>query len=348
MKTKTNRNATMVSISIIQGAHTLSNMIHEKNTYFSNLQDYTNIKDAINYLQGAAFSPVKSTLIQAIENGNFSSWPGFTASNVSKYYTRTIATSKGHMVQTRQNTISTQPKQQKSPTEEIDEATREDFAPKENSPQCTHEAYTTITDMHSKVYAYLTGRFSTTSSRGNIYMLILYENDANAMLAESMKSKADAEAVIAYTILYKQLTDYGIIPNFQIMDNKVSTSVTSFLKQQGISYQRVPPHIHRRKASERAIRILKAHFIAGIETTNAHFPMHLWCRLVHQATVTLNLLRNSRLNHKLSAYAQVFGPYDFNVTPLAPPGTRTGAQEKPKNEQLGTPMESPDGTSVRQ
>jgi hypothetical protein len=49
------------------------------------------------------------------------------ANNVNKHYTRTIATSKGHMV-TRQNTRSTQPKKQKTRTEEIDEATGEDYA----------------------------------------------------------------------------------------------------------------------------------------------------------------------------------------------------------------------------
>eukprot|EP00978_Attheya_sp_CCMP212_P039740 scaffold209632_cov37-Attheya_sp.AAC.1 len=45
--------------------------------------------------------------------------------------------------------------------------------------------------------------------------------------------------------------------------------------------------------------------------------------------VTLNLLRGSRINPKLSAYAQVHGAFDFNRTPLAPPGTRVLVHEKP-------------------
>jgi hypothetical protein len=49
--------------------------------------------------------------------------------------------------------------------------------------------------------------------------------------------------------------------------------------------------------------------------------MHLWCRLIPQADIALNLLRGSRVNPKLSAYAQVHGHFDFNRTPLAPPGT---------------------------
>jgi hypothetical protein len=307
----------------------LSKHDNRNSAYCSNVQDHINIKDEINYLQGAAFSPVKSTLLQAIENGNFASW--LTANNIAKHYTRTIATAKGHMVQTRQNTRSTEPKKQKkAPTEEIDDATREDFAPKENLPQLTHEVYETITDINSKVYTDLTGRFPTTSSKGNKYILLLYEYDGNAILAEPMKTKEDAEAVRAYTVLYRQLTDAGLKPNFQIMDNEASAAVKSFLKQNNIAYQLVSPYIHRRNAAERVIRTFKSHFIAGLATTDGQFPTHLWFRLVHQATITLNLFRNSRLNKKLSAYAQVFGPFNFDATPLAPPGTRIVAHEKPK------------------
>jgi hypothetical protein len=40
--------------------------------------DNNNQKDLINYLHDACFSPVKSTWITAIKNGNFLSWPGLT------------------------------------------------------------------------------------------------------------------------------------------------------------------------------------------------------------------------------------------------------------------------------
>jgi hypothetical protein len=40
--------------------------------------DNSNQKDLINYLHAACFSPVKSTWITAIKNGNFTSWPGLT------------------------------------------------------------------------------------------------------------------------------------------------------------------------------------------------------------------------------------------------------------------------------
>ena len=41
-----------------------------------------------------------------------------------------------------------------------------------------------------------------------------------------------------------------------------------------------------------------------------------------QAVLTLNLMRLSRINPKLSAWEQLYGVYDFNATPIAPPGTK--------------------------
>jgi hypothetical protein len=63
------------------------------------------------------------------------------------------------------------------------------------------EVYTTITDISGKLDTDLTSRFPTTSSKGNKYILVFYEYDGNAIVAEPMKTKADAEAVRAYTFL---------------------------------------------------------------------------------------------------------------------------------------------------
>ena len=95
-----------------------------------------------------------------------------------------------------------------------------------------------------------------------------------------------------------------------------------------IEYQLMPPHIHRRNSAKRAIQTFKNHFIAGLASTDPNFPLSNWCRLLPQAELTLNLLRPSRLNPKLSAYALLEGTFDFTRTPLAPPGTRVIVHEK--------------------
>jgi hypothetical protein len=56
--------------------------------------------------------------------------------------------------------------------------------------------------------------------------------------------------------------------------------------------------------------------------------MHLWCRLIPQYTLTLNVLCQSRINPRLSSEAQLSRAFDFNKTPLAPPGTRVIIHEQ--------------------
>jgi hypothetical protein len=46
--------------------------------------------------------------------------------------------------------------------------------------------------------------------------------------------------------------------------------------------------------------------------------MNAWHKLKPQAELTLNLMRGSRLNPAISAWAHVHGPFDFNATPIAP------------------------------
>ena len=111
----------------------------------------------------------------------------------------------------------------------------------------------------------------------------------------------------------------------------------SHLADQQVDFQLVPPTCHPRNAAERAIRTFQNHFIAGLCSTDPNFPMHLWDRLLPQALLTLNLMRGSRLNPKLSAYAQLHGPYDSNRTPIAPPGTKVIVHVKPDDRETWAP-----------
>ena len=65
-------------------------------------------------------------------------------------------------------------------------------------------------------------------------------------------------------------------------------------------------------------------------TADPAFPVSEWDQLLPQAELTLNLLHLCRLNPNLSAYAYLFGNFNFNKTPLAPAGTKVLIHEKPK------------------
>jgi hypothetical protein len=53
--------------------------------------------------------------------------------------------------------------------------------------------------------------------------------------------------------------------------------------------------------------------------------------------MTLNMMRTSRINPKLSAATHIFGQYDFNRAPMAPPGTRIIAHEIPSRTRTWAP-----------
>ena len=80
--------------------------------------------------------------------------------------------------------------------------------------------------------------------------------------------------------------------------------------------------MHRTNPAERAIQTWKDHFLAGLASTHPDFPMKEWDRLILQSNISLNLLRASRVHPQISAYASLFGNFDYTRTPMAPLGTK--------------------------
>jgi hypothetical protein len=154
------------------------------------------------------------------------------------------------------------------------------------------------------------------------YLLILYEYDGNSVHAEPIKNRTAAEIKHAYALILELFKSRGLQPKLQILDNEASKLLIDYINEEGIDHQLAPPHVHRRNAAERTISTFKDHFIVGLSSTDKDYPLDLRDKLVPQSIITLNLFRRSRINPQLSAYAQVFGAFDFNKTPLAPPGTR--------------------------
>jgi hypothetical protein len=129
----------------------------------------------------------------------------------------------------------------------------------------------------------------------------------------------------------------GLKPKPLKLDSEASKLLETDLHQQDITFQLVPPYSHRRNSAERAIRSFRDHLIAGLCTTDKSFPMHLWDILLPQAVITLNMLRISIINPKLSAFTHIFGQYDFNRASMAPPGTRIIAHETTNRRSTWAP-----------
>jgi hypothetical protein len=149
--------------------------------------------------------------------------------------------------------------------------------------------------------------------------MILYDYDSNAILAQPIKDRKAPELLKAFQVMEQELVARGLKPKLMKLDNEASKLLKMYLHQQDITFQLVPPYSHRQNSAERAIISFKDHLISGLCSTDKSFPMHLWDRLLPQAVITLKMLRTSRINPKLSAATHIYGQYDFNRAPIAPP-----------------------------
>jgi hypothetical protein len=178
-----------------------------------------------------------------------------------------------------------------------------------------------------QIYNDQMGIFPVISSNVNTYIMILYDYDSNAILAQPIKDRTATELLKAFQIIEQEVVARGLKPKLMKLDNEALKLLKTYLHQQDITFQLVPPYSHMRNSAEIAIRSFKDHLIAGLCSTDKSFPMHMWDRLLPHAVITLNMLRTSRINTKFSAATHIFGQYAFNRAPMAPPGTRIIAHE---------------------
>lgn len=189
-----------------------------------------------------------------------------------------------------------------------------------------------------KVHADQTGKFVAPSSDGNNYLFILCGCNGNSIHAEPMHTRTAKSVLTAcQTVHAKLCAAAGLHPKLQCSDNECSDILKAFMDAENVEHQLVLPHVHQRNAAERAICTFKNHFIAGLCSVDKDFPIHLWDRLLPQALLMLNLLLGSHFNPKLSAWAQLNSPFDFNPTPIAPPGIHVLVHDKPSTHTSWSP-----------
>ena len=155
--------------------------------------------------------------------------------------------------------------------------------------------------------------------------MVLIKIDSNAILVEAMKNCTTGEMIHAYQVLVERLCSAGINPTMHILDNECPAKFKERIKSNNMKYQLVPPHDHRRNITEKAIQVVKAHFISILCGADKSFPLHLWDRLLRQEEHTLNMLRTTKTTPSVSAYAYILGEHNYNANPFAPLGCKVEA-----------------------
>ncbi len=117
------------------------------------------------------------------------------------------------------------------------------------------------------------------------------------------------------------------------LDNECSEKIKQCIRQNGMTHKLFPPDNHQRNMAKKAIQTFKHHFILILSGVNDSFPLSLWCHLVWPVEFTVNLLHQSNVAPKVSAYAHVHGQHDYTRQPFVPLGCAVMAHVKPKNRR---------------
>ena len=123
----------------------------------------------------------------------------------------------------------------------------------------TQMAYLKTVKFTGKVSTDQTERFPVTSSRGSKYLMVLYDHDSNAILAEPLTSCSERKLIRATRVLHSCLSGRGLTPQYQIIDNGFPGGLKQSLSDSSVKFQLVPPHLHRTNAVELAIQKYKDH-----------------------------------------------------------------------------------------
>jgi len=184
------------------------------------------------------FCPAPSTWIDVIEAGFYTSCPGLTADLVKKIQ-KPSATVKGHLRQTQQNFQSAKTKLVTPPTSNDPVMTSEPPAP----VQAKNVISSKTVELRGKVFKDQTGQFPITSNRGSKYVMVLFDEDINAILGDLMKKISQKEIIRVTKKMHEYLTNHGFKPHVKIRDNECPDALKKYFRTNDVEFQLVPPPI---------------------------------------------------------------------------------------------------------
>ena len=235
----------------------------------------------------------------AAKAGCLHGFPGLTAEVIGKYIKIEEATEAGHMranpkgkqSTTKKSACGRPPTKQEQETEERAQAMDDAMMIPQQQPENrrTKIVYMTTKLAEDWMASDQTGRFPRVSRRGNEYIAVFYIFDANFIKGVPIKSRSKEDLLEAYKHIYKYCEERGFKPRLQRMDNETSELVEEFIKEQKAEVQYAAPESHCPPA-EKAVQTFKSYFKSVIFSLPKEFPMGLWCRLLEQTNLGVNIV----------------------------------------------------------
>jgi hypothetical protein len=304
--------------------------------------------NSIHFAHQSHCSPKISTLLKAIWQGYLKGCPNLTVKGVLKYLNPSPATAKRHMKCPCQGIQSTQPKGSCTTATYVttaklpiianvhdDDADLSHFAPQGGYP---HSNANVLDENNSStrdanlfcfaafadkwigtLYNDLTSAFPFVLLERNVWFLIVYHYESNAILALPFLGFRYNVIFAAYKQQYKLLESKDFVIKFNVMDNQARNIIKQYLTPKQCDLMLFEPNYHQLyqvNPVKRAIQMFKDHFVSALATTNSKFPLQLWDRLTPHVKTLLNMLRPLRIDPTKSAYEVLNGPYNWNQFPL--------------------------------
>ena len=305
----------------------------------ANLIHHDTNASMVAFYHAAMGSPAVPTFATAISKG-FLVLPGLTMDILSRNVPNPLATAQGHLNLHRQGLRSTKSAspEETAHADSLSESPLDTFP--STSPHATNTLFCVIhatAPLVHRVHADLPGRLPMVSMQGNSYMMLFLHEDANYIHVEPLMDRSSASITKAARRAIQLFRSMGLCPNVQRLDNEASKELITVMQDEfGIRTELAPPHNHRTLRAERAIRTFKDHFISTLCTTDPSFPLNQWDAILPHTLTTLNLMRASALQPHLSAYEQLYGPYNFNAHPIIPLGMQVLIHERSKSQRSTT------------
>ncbi len=175
--------------------------------------DLPSARETFLWYHASAGFPTKATFIDAVRNGNYSTWPKLTVNLIKKDFPDSTETIKGHLKGQRQGIRLTK---QRALDKIITNKENRIKIEGKNSPfyqkkiTKTHEVYFRVDDLTKSIHTDQTGAFPFTSQRGNRYIMVAIHLDTNYIFVEPMHNRTKEEMILAYEKIISRMRMAGL------------------------------------------------------------------------------------------------------------------------------------------
>jgi hypothetical protein len=290
--------------------------------------DLPNKQQSLLYHHASVGFPPKETFLAAVRAGHCATWPGLTSILIHKHFPDSDKTQKGHMKGQQKGVRLT--KVLAPVTIKVEPGTA-------NPPPLTitkhYDIFFVVYKLLDTVHTDQTDPFPVMSQQGYWYIMVGIHLDANYIICKLMKNQTKGKIIMAYQKMVDRMKLLALGLKHDRLDNKCLAALKACIAKNRMTHELVPLDCHHCNIAKRAIQMFKNHFVSILSRVDDRFPLSLWCHLVRPVELTVNLLQQSNVAPKVSAYAHVHGQHNYIKHPFAPLGCAVMAHVKLKNRQ---------------